>query len=32
VVETVYQALLAERKATGLDDKGELAPGPQTVN
>jgi hypothetical protein len=31
-LEQVYQALLADRTAAELDDKDQLAPGPQTVN
>jgi hypothetical protein len=31
-LETVYQALLADRTAAGINDKDQLAPGPQTVN
>src|SRR5580704_10854403 len=31
-LEQVYQALLADRPAAGVNDKDQLAPGPQTVN
>jgi hypothetical protein len=31
-LETVYQALLADRTAAGLDDKDQTAPEPQAVN
>jgi hypothetical protein len=31
-LETVYQALLADRAAAELDDKDQTAPRPQTVN
>ena len=31
-LETIYQALLADRSTAGVNDKDQLAPGPQTVN
>jgi hypothetical protein len=31
-LEQIYQALLADRIAAGVNDKDQLAPGPQTVN